>query len=100
MIRPHEQYEALRKRRRFEESDEYAQAYAKRAGVEGTISQGIRRCGLRRSRYLGLVKTHLGHVLIAAALEFVRVAEWLGGTDRARTRQAPFAILMAQSSPS
>jgi transposase len=94
-VRPEPQYEALRQRRAFEESREYAQEYARRAGVEGTISQGTRRCGLRRSRYLGLAKTHLGHVLTAAALNFVRVADWVAGAPRAHTRPWRFAVLMA-----
>ncbi len=72
-----------------------AREYARRAGVEGTISQGVRRCGLRRSRYVGLAKTHLGHVLTAAALNFVRVADWLAGVPRAHTRPWRFATLMA-----
>jgi hypothetical protein len=63
--------------------------------VEASLSQGVRRCGLRRSRYVGLARTYLGHVLTAAALNFVRLAEWLAGTPRARTRRSPFAKLMA-----
>ncbi len=94
-IRPREQHEALQERRRLETTPEYAQAYARRAGVEATLSQGVRRCGLRRSRYIGQDRTHLGHVLTGAALNFVRVAEWLAGTPRARTRRSPFATLMA-----
>lgn len=94
-VRPQPQYEALQQRRGFEESREYTQEYARRAGVEGTISQGVRRCGLRRSRYVGLAKTHLGHVLTAAALNFVRTADWLAGVRRARTRPWRFAVLMA-----
>ena len=72
-IHPKEQYEALQKRRKQEKTAEYAREYARRAGVEGTISQGVRRCGMRRSRYLGAAKTHLDNVLTAAALNFVRV---------------------------
>jgi transposase len=97
-VRPQPQYDALQERRTFEESPEYKREYARRAGIEGTISQGIRRCGLRRSRYVGLSRTHLGHVLTAAALNFVRVADWLAGTERSRTRPSRFAILMAQPS--
>jgi transposase len=93
-VRPRPQHEALRERRALEGSREYAREYARRAGVEGTLSQGVRRCGLRRSRYVGLPRTHLGHVLTAAALNFVRVAEWLAGTPRARTRHSPFARLL------
>jgi transposase len=93
-IRPKEQYEALRERRIREKTVEYARVYAKRAGVEGTLSQGVRRCRMRRSRYMGLARVHLGHLLTAAALNFVRLGEWLMGTPRARTRHAAFARLM------
>jgi len=93
-VRPQQQYEALQERRRFEGSAPYAEQYARRAGIEGTISQGVRRCGLRRSRYVGLARTHLGHALAAAAINYARVAEWLAGTPRAATRPSPFAVLM------
>jgi transposase len=42
-IRPQPQYEALQERRQFEESRAYHREYARRAGIEGTLSQGIRR---------------------------------------------------------
>lgn len=93
-LRPQAQHAALRQRRELEGSAAYAQGYARRAGIEGTISQGVRRCGMRRSRYVGLAKTHLGHALAAAALNYTRMAEWLAGTPRAKTRPSPFAILM------
>ncbi len=67
--------------------------YAKRAGIEGTISQGTRISDLRRSRYIGLAKTGLLHLLIAAALNFMRVAAWLADVPHARTRQSAFAKL-------
>jgi transposase len=38
-IRPHEQYLALKQRREQEETKEFKQVYAKRAGIEGTISE-------------------------------------------------------------
>jgi transposase len=93
-VRPREQHEALQERRRLEATPEYARASARRAGVEALLSQGVRRCGLRRSRYVGLARTHLGHALTAAALNFVRLAEWLAETPRARTRRSAFATLM------
>jgi len=96
-VRPQPQYQALQQRRAFEESAEYAQEYARRAGGEGTISQGTRRGGLRRSRYVGLAKTHLGHGLTAAALNFGRTADWLAGARRAHTRPWRFAVLMAHA---
>src|SRR5688500_1064308 len=96
-VRPRDRHEALQARRAFEPSEAFAREYARRAGVEGTLSQGIRRCGLRRSRYVGLAKTHLGHVLTAVALNFARLAEWLAGTPRARTRRSPFVRLMVSA---
>jgi transposase len=94
-IRPRAEYQALQARRTEEATPAYAAAYSKRAGIEGTISQAVRRCGLRRSRYVGLPKVHLGHTLAAAAINYLRVADWLAGTPRATTRPSPFAILMS-----
>ena len=34
-------------------SSDFSREYARRAGIEGTISPGVRACGLRRSRYVG-----------------------------------------------
>ena len=50
---------------------------------------------LRRSRYVGLAKTHLQHVLTAAAINLGRTSSWLAGTARERTRQSAFIRLMA-----
>jgi transposase len=55
-----EQYEALQAARQRQTTDAFRRQYAARAGVEGTHSQGTRRCGLRRSRYIGLAKTFCG----------------------------------------
>ena len=62
-------------------------------GIEGTHGQAVRRCGLRRCRYLGLAKVRLQHILTAVALNVVRIAEWLAGTPLAKTRQSRFAAL-------
>jgi len=67
--------------------------YRGRAGVEGTISQGTRTSDLRRSRYIGLAKTRLLHLLIATALNFMRLAAWLADTPHAQTRRSAFAKL-------
>jgi transposase len=95
-IRPKEQYEALTERWAYEQTPAYAVEYARRAGIEGTTSQGVKRCGLRRSRCVGLAKTRLGHVLTATAVDFVRVANGLADVPRARTHRSTFAALMAQ----
>jgi transposase len=65
--------------------------------VEGTISQAVRGFGLRRSRYVGQAKTHLQHVATAAAMNLVRMTEWLGGAEPATTRRSKFRALMAQA---
>ena len=94
-VRPEKAHLALQAARQRELTEEFQETYAARAGVEGTLSQGIRRCGLRRSRYVGQPKTHLQHLLTGAALNFIRVAEWLAETPLAKTRRSAFCRLMA-----
>jgi transposase len=94
-VRPEPEHRALQAARERERTAAFRQLYACRAGVEGTHTQALRRCGLRRSRYVGTAKTQLQHLLTAAALNFVRVAAWLTETPRARTRQSAFVRLMA-----
>ncbi len=92
-IRPREQYLALMRRREQEQTKEFTQVYARRAGIEGTISQGVRVMGLRRSRYIGLERTHLQHLATAAALNLVRSMAWFDRLPRAQTRRSAFARL-------
>jgi transposase len=92
-VRPKEQHIALQKARQRMTTDEFKESYATRAGVEGSISQGARGFGLRRSRYIGQAKTHLQHILTAAAIDLMRVAAWFEGTPRAQTRHSSFAAL-------
>lgn len=94
-IRPKEQYLALQQMRARQATAEFKEQYAVRAGVEGTLSQGVRAFDLRRSRYIGATKTHLQHILTAAAIDFVRVGHWLEGTKPAKTRPSSFVALMA-----
>ena len=92
-IRAHDQYRALQAARQRQHTELFKAQYAKRAGVEGTISQGTRISDLRRSRYVGLAKTGLLHLVIAAALNFIRVATWLADVPHAHTRRSAFAKL-------
>jgi transposase len=94
-LRSQPEYEALQAARGRQASQGFAARYAVRAGVEGTISQAVRTCGMRRARYLGLSKVHLQHLLTAAALNLVRTAAWLMEPPRARTRTSAFARLAA-----
>ena len=92
-IRPQAQYEALQAARRRQQTRAFASQYALREGIEATISQGVRAFGMRRSRYIGLAKTHLQHLGIAAAINVVRVVAWLDGDDLAPTRVSAFQRL-------
>src|SRR3954469_24820411 len=90
---PREQHEALQATRREQGTEEFRSRYAARAGIEGTHEQAIRRCGLRRCRYIGEAKAHLQHLLTAAAINLVRLSDWWAGTPLARTRCSRFASL-------
>jgi transposase len=90
---PQDQYEALQAAQTWSASEEGQQLYKRRAGVEGTLSQGVRAFGLRRTRYWGLAKTHLQHVAIAAAINLDRLVAWLDERPRAQTRTSRFAAL-------
>lgn len=93
-VRRQEHHMALLEAREREKSEDYATEYAKRAGIEGTISQGVRSMELRRARYVGLAKTRLEHVFIGAALNLVRIGNWLMGVPLAKTRRSSFVKLM------
>jgi transposase len=94
-VRADAEFHALQAARQREGTAAFAAAYAKRAGIEGTLSRGIRTCRLRQLRYIGLVKARLGHLLTAVALNFLRLGEWFADIPRAKTRRSPFVTLMA-----
>ena len=94
--RPREHHEALQRARERERTAEFKAEYTRRAGIEGTVSRAVRTCDVRRSRYIGLNKTHLHHLLSATSLSFLRVGEWLMGVPKAKTRRSPFARLMSE----
>lgn len=88
-----DEYEALNQARGRMLSEEFKQSYQIRTGIEGTLSQGVRCVGLRQSRYVGLKKTRLHHVCSAAAINIARLAAWLEGRPRAKTRISSFSRL-------
>lgn len=90
-----DEYEALRAARARMSDPAWLERYHRRAGVEGTLSQGVRAFGMRRSRYIGLAKTSLQNACTAAALNVSRAMHWLYGTPRAKTRVTRFAALAA-----
>lgn len=79
-------FEALREWRSWTETEEFKQLYAKRAGIEGTVSLTVRVLGMRHCRYVGLSKTRLQHLGTASALNLIRVADHLAEKPRAQTR--------------
>jgi len=94
-LRPREQHAMLQATRRHQQTAAFKEEYAARAGVEGTLSQGVRVCDLRQARYRGLAKTHLQHVVTATAINLYRLDDWWTETPREHTRQSAFAALAA-----
>jgi transposase len=92
-LRPRPIHQALQDARQAQTTPAFKAVYAKRAGIEGTLSEGTRRHDLRRSRYLGLAKTHLQHIFTALAINWIRVGQCLAGHKQATTRVSAFAAL-------
>jgi len=88
-----EQHKALLRAKARQETEEYKEIYRKRAGVEGTISQGVRRLDLRHCRYRGSDKSYLQHAITAAAMNILRLDDWFNGIKPAETRVSHFARL-------
>lgn len=88
-----EEHAAMQAARQRQATEEFATQYARRQGIEGTLSQGVRAFGLRRSRYRGQAKTHLQHVATAVAVNVSRVIDWRNEVPRAQTRCSHFASL-------
>ena len=94
-LRPREEHAALLAARQRQAGDAFAARYRRRAGVEGTIAQGVRACGLRRARYRTRPKVRLEHVAIAVGISLQRLDDWWTETPRALTRTSRFAALAA-----
>lgn len=93
LLRPREQHEALIEARKEQQTTEWKRKYERRAGIEGTISQGVRGFGLRQARYLGQAKAHLQNTLTATAINLWRTVAWLNDVPQAMTRTSQFAKL-------
>jgi transposase len=92
-IQPQAGYEALREARQRQKEERFWEQYAKRAGMEGTISQGVAIADLRHARYIGLLKTSLQHLLTALGMNILRLGAWWAEVPQAQTRTSPFARL-------
>ena len=93
LLQAKELHEALKNTRALFTSDEGRYEYKGRAGIEGTLSQGIRRGTIRRSRYIGLSKTHLQEVATATGINLLRTINYLQQVPIAKTRVSRFARL-------
>jgi transposase len=96
-MRDHAPDPVLQEARAWQQTASFTQGYARRAGLEGPMAQGTRRGDRRRSRDLGWGKTRLRQLLLAAALNGMRVAARLAAIPRAQTRPSAFAALAAAS---
>jgi transposase len=94
-VRTQVYYEALQAARHAQTTTAFKAQYATRAGIESTLSQGVRAFDLRRSRYIGLAKTHLQHILIAVGINLKRVMAWLTHPQPTKPYIAPFAALIS-----
>ena len=78
-----------------QQTDGFKTQYALRSGAEGLMSQAVRACDIRRSRYLGQARTHLQHVLTAVAINLIRLVDWFRNPQPTSARVSAFARLAA-----
>jgi len=93
-IHPQEADEARHAAWAWYRSTEGRQRDRRHAGVEGTLSQGIRGFGRRSARDRGRAKTHRQHIATAAAINVDRLVAWLDERPRAKTRTSRVAALV------
>ena len=94
--RPREEHAARHLARERQATAAFAARYRRRAGVAGTIAQGVRACGRRRARYRTLPKVRLEQVAIAVGISLQRLDAWWTGIAPAATRSSHFAALAAR----
>ena len=92
-VHPREIHQAQLAARTTQGTRDFQARYALRAGVEGTIRQGVAVTGMRHARYRGLAKTRLEHVNAATALNLIRLHAWWNGHPLDRTRTSHLARL-------
>lgn len=92
-VHPRETHQAQLAARTIQNTKDFQARYAQRAGVEGTIRQGVAVTGMRRARYRGLAKTRMEHTNAAAALNLIRLHAFWNGHPLDRTRTSHLARL-------
>ena len=91
-LKSRESHEVLERARKKSKEDPTKVRYQLRAGIESTLSQGVRTLGLRCSRYIGLEKTSLQHTLTATALNFSRLVSWWDRQRKVKPPRPPSAL--------
>jgi len=92
-VHPRQVHEAQLAARTAQGTRDFQARYALRAGVEGTIRQGVAVTGIRQARYRGLAKTRMEHTYAAVALNLIRLGAWWNGHPLDRTRTSHLARL-------
>ncbi|MFI2651790.1 IS1182 family transposase [Micromonospora fulviviridis] len=92
-VRPREVHHAIQLARAEQHTKAWQAKYARRAGVEGTVSQAVNVTGIRQARYRGLDKTHLQNVFSAVAINLIRLTAYWNGHPLDRTRTSHLARL-------
>jgi len=95
LLKPQLEHEALMTARALMNDEDFWLRYRERSGIEGTISQAVRTCGARISRYIGSKKMALQNTLIGLAINVTRLGVWLSGTPLAKTRKSKLETLSA-----
>ena len=78
-LQPVVEHKAIQAARKRQKTQDFASIYSQRAGIEGTVSQGVRAFGMRQARYRGLKETHLKELATDAAINVDRLTDWLKG---------------------
>jgi transposase len=81
---PRHLHEAQAHNRTEQQEEEWRRTYAVRSGVEGTVCELVNGHRARRSRYHGLAKTHVQHVLTGIAINIERLWSQAPPTSRPR----------------
>jgi transposase len=90
-----EHYERLVARRAEAQTPAFREKLRTRAGIEATLSELVRRHGLRRHRYRGDAKRHFEHLLKAAACNLKRLTRALVARQQAPGSQPALAAAPA-----
>jgi hypothetical protein len=84
-VHPRDVHQAQLTARAAQATKDFQARYALRAGVEGTIHQGVAVTGIRHARYRGLTRTRLEHANAAVAVNLIRLHSWWNGHPLDRT---------------